>query len=43
LELHVGQSVISPEFQEHPENDTLTAAISFSERRRNYKGPSEVS
>jgi len=42
LELHAGQSVIIPEFQGHPENDTLTAAISFSETRRNYKGPSEV-
>jgi hypothetical protein len=34
--------MIIPEFQGHPGNDTLTAAISFSETRRNHKGPSEA-
>jgi hypothetical protein len=42
LELCVGQSMIVPEFQRHPGNDTL-AAISLSETRRNHKGPNRVS
>jgi hypothetical protein len=27
-----------PEFQRHPANDILSAAISFLETRRNYRG-----
>jgi hypothetical protein len=30
---HVGQSVIVPEFQGHPGNKALIAALSFSETR----------
>jgi hypothetical protein len=35
LKLHVGWSVTVPEFQGHPAVDTLIAATSFSETRRN--------
>jgi hypothetical protein len=33
LESYVGQSVIVPEFQRHPGNDTLLAVILFLETR----------
>jgi hypothetical protein len=41
LESRVGQSVTAPEFQWHPKNDALLASISFSETRRNLKGPNK--
>jgi hypothetical protein len=43
LESHVGWSVIVPEFQRHPGNDTLVAVISFLETRRNHKRPNQAS
>jgi hypothetical protein len=42
LELHVGWSTIVHEFQEHPQNKTFIAAISFSETR-NDMGPKSAS
>jgi hypothetical protein len=43
LELYIGQSEIVPEFLGHPANDTLSAAISILETRRNHKGPNQGS
>jgi hypothetical protein len=43
LESGVGHSVIVPEFQTHPGNDTLLAVISFLETRRSHMGPNQVS
>ena len=37
LESDVGQSANAPEFQKHPENYTLIAAIPFSEATRNHE------
>jgi hypothetical protein len=40
-ESHVGWSAIVPEFQRHPGNNTLLAAISFSEKRKCHNGQSQ--
>jgi len=37
-----GRSVIVPEFQGHPGNDSLVAVISFSETRRNHRRPNYI-
>ena len=37
LESDVEQSVNVPEFQKHPENDTIVTVISFSEVTRNHE------
>jgi hypothetical protein len=43
LESLIGRSTIVPEFQWHPRNDALLASTSFSETRRNRKGPNQTS
>jgi len=42
MKSHKGQSGTAPEFQEYPGNNTLIAAISFSETWRNYEGPNQA-
>ena len=42
FEWHLGRSAIIPDFQRHPENGALAASISFSEGRRNYRGPDQA-
>ena len=42
FEWHVGWSAIIPEFQRHLGNRVLETSISFSEGRRNYRGPDQA-
>lgn len=43
FKLHVAWSVTVLKFHEYPGNNALTAVTSFSERRRNHKGPNQAS
>jgi hypothetical protein len=43
LKSHVGRSAVVPEFQWHPGNDAHLASTSFSETRKNRKGPNQGS
>jgi hypothetical protein len=42
LESHAGESQIIPEFQGYPGNNSLVAAISFSEATKHHKELNQV-